>query len=94
MEEAEEVLRDYQQQLEGVFTAVHNTEPQSDPNWKAPVVPAPETVNTSVSESVLSSIAATQSATPSNFTVHPKLLPQLLKRTEMLADGTVDWAAG
>jgi 2-oxoglutarate dehydrogenase E1 component len=26
--------------------------------------------------------------------VHPKLLPQLLKRTEMLADGTVDWAAG
>jgi 2-oxoglutarate dehydrogenase E1 component len=42
----------------------------------------------------LSSIAATQSATPSNFTVHPKLLPQLLKRTEMLADGTVDWAAG
>ena len=94
VEEAEEVLRDYQQQLEGVFTAVHNTEPQSDPNWKAPVVPAPETVNTSVSESVLSSIAATQSATPSNFTVHPKLLPQLLKRTEMLADGTVDWAAG
>ena len=94
VEEAEEVLRDYQQQLEGVFTAVHNTEPQSDPNWKAPVVPAPETVNTSVSESVLGSIAATQSATPSNFTVHPKLLPQLLKRTEMLADGTVDWAAG
>ena len=94
VEEAEEVLRDYQQQLEGVFTAVHNTEPQSDPNWKAPVVTAPETVNTAVSESVLGSIAATQSATPSNFTVHPKLLPQLLKRTEMLADGTVDWAAG
>ena len=94
VEEAEEVLRDYQQQLEGVFTAVHNTEPQSDPNWKVPVVTAPETVNTAVSESVLGSIAATQSATPSNFTVHPKLLPQLLKRTEMLADGTVDWAAG
>ncbi len=94
VEEAEEVLRDYQQQLEGVFSAVHNTEPERDPNWKAPVVPAPETVNTAVSESVLTSIAKTQSAIPSDFTVHPKLLPQLLKRTEMLTDGTVDWAAG
>ena len=94
VEEAEEVLRDYQQQLEGVFSSVHNTEPASDPNWKAPVVPAPESVNTAVSESDLKKIAATQSDFPKEFTVHPKLLPQLLKRTEMLADGTVDWAAG
>jgi 2-oxoglutarate dehydrogenase E1 component len=94
VEEAEEVLRDYQQQLEGVFTAVHNTEPASDPNWKAPVVPAPESVNTAVSEADLKKIAATQGDIPKDFTVHPKLLPQLLKRTEMLADGTVDWAAG
>ena len=35
-----------------------------------------------------------QADIPANFTVHPKLLPQLLKRTEMLNDGTVDWAAG
>ena len=94
VEEAEEVLRDYQQQLEGVFSSVHNTEPESDPNWKAPVVPAPETVNTSVTETTLRKIAATQADIPANFTVHPKLLPQLLKRTEMLNDGTVDWAAG
>ena len=94
VEEAEEVLRDYQQQLEGVFTAVHNTEPESDPNWKAPVVPAPNTVNTAVSEVELRKIAATQSAIPSDFTVHPKLLPQLLKRVEMLDEATVDWATG
>ena len=94
VDEAEEVLRDYQQQLEGVFSSVHNTEPESDPNWKAPVVPAPETVNTSVTETTLRKIAATQADIPANFTVHPKLLPQLLKRTEMLNDGTVDWAAG
>ena len=79
VEEAEEVLRDYQQQLEGVFTAVHNTEPASDPNWKAPVVPAPESVNTAVSEADLKKIAATQGDIPKDFTVHPKLLPQLLK---------------
>ena len=94
VEEAEEVLRDYQQQLEGVFTSVHNTEPESDPNWKAPIVPAPHTVNTAVSEADLRKIAATQSAFPSNFTVHPKLLPQLLKRTEMLDEASVDWATG
>ena len=94
VEEAEEVLRDYQQQLEGVFTAVHNTEPESDPNWKVPVVPAPHTVNTAVSEAELRKIAATQSAIPSDFTVHPKLLPQLLKRVEMLDEATVDWATG
>jgi 2-oxoglutarate dehydrogenase E1 component len=94
VEEAEEVLRDYQQQLEGVFTSVHNTEPESDPSWRPPVVPAPVTVNTSVAEDQLRKIALTQSSIPSDFTVHPKLLPQLLKRVEMLDESTVDWATG
>jgi len=94
VEEAEEVLRDYQQQLESVFTAVHNTEPANDPTWKAPVVAAPESVVTAVTESELKKIAATQSAIPDGFTVHPKLLPQLVKRTQMLDESTVDWAAG
>ena len=94
VEEAEEVLRDYQQQLEGVFTAVHNTEPESDPNWKAPIVPSPKTVDTAVAEADLRKIANTQSTMPDNFKVHPKLLPQLLKRIEMLDESTVDWAAG
>ena len=94
VEEAEEVLRDYQQQLESVFTAVHNTEPANDPTWKAPVVAAPESVVTAVNESDLKKITATQSAIPDGFTVHPKLLPQLVKRTQMLDESTVDWAAG
>ena len=94
VEEAEEVLRNYQQQLEGVFSAVHNTEPERDTNWKAPVVSPPETVNTAVTEDDLRKISATQASFPSDFTVHPKLLPQLLKRTEMLDEATVDWAAG
>ena len=94
VEEAEGVLRDYQQQLESVFTAVHNTEPTNDPTWKAPVVAAPESVVTAVNESDLKKITATQSAIPDGFTVHPKLLPQLVKRTQMLDESTVDWAAG
>ncbi|MDA3035862.1 MAG: multifunctional oxoglutarate decarboxylase/oxoglutarate dehydrogenase thiamine pyrophosphate-binding subunit/dihydrolipoyllysine-residue succinyltransferase subunit [Actinomycetota bacterium] len=94
VEEAEEVLRDYQQQLEGVFTAVHNTGPENDPNWKAPIVPSPKTVDTAVAEADLRKIANTQSTMPDNFKVHPKLMPQLLKRIEMLDESTVDWAAG
>ena len=94
VEEAEGVLRDYQEQLDAVFASVHNTTPEEDPNWKAPVVPAPETVNTSVDEPTLRKIVATQTAIPADFTVHPKLLPQLTKRLEMLDEGTVDWSTG
>jgi 2-oxoglutarate dehydrogenase E1 component len=94
VEEAEGVLRDYQEQLDAVFASVHNTTPQEDPNWKAPVVPAPETVNTSVDEATLRKIVATQTAIPDGFTVHPKLLPQLTKRLEMLDESTVDWSTG
>jgi 2-oxoglutarate dehydrogenase E1 component len=94
VEEAEGVLRDYQEQLDAVFASVHNTTPVEDPNWKAPVVPAPETVNTAVDEATLRKIVATQTAIPNGFTVHPKLLPQLTKRLEMLDESTVDWSTG
>ncbi len=91
--EAEEVLRDYQSQLEAVFNAVHNIEPE-DPIFTVPQTPAPETVNTALDEATLRRIAATQIATPEGFVIHPKLVPQLQKRTEMLDEGTVDWSTG
>ena len=93
VDEAEEVLRDYQAQLDAVYAAVHNVEPEHSSNH-APEVTAPELVNTSVAEATLRAIAATQIATPEGFVVHPRLAPQLAKRTEMLDEGTVDWATG
>ena len=93
VDEAEEVLRDYQAQLDAVYAAVHNVEPEHSSNH-APEVTAPELVNTGVTESTLREIAATQIATPEGFVVHPRLAPQLAKRTEMLDEGTVDWATG
>jgi multifunctional 2-oxoglutarate metabolism enzyme len=93
MEEAEEVLRDYQNQLESVFNAVHNVEPAHG-NVVVPTAPEPTTVPTGVAENVLRQIAATQTATPAGFTIHPKLAPQLAKRTSMLDDSSVDWATG
>jgi 2-oxoglutarate dehydrogenase E1 component len=94
VEEAEEVLRDYQTQLESVFNAVHNVEPETDSNFYVPSSPAPEEVATAVDEATLRKIAATQIATPEGFVIHPRLAPQLAKRNEMLNDGTVDWATG
>ena len=93
VEEAEEVLRDYQSQLEAVFASVHNTEPEPS-RKQIPAVPAPSQVNTAVDEATLRKIAATQGATPEGFVIHPKLAPQLAKRVEMLDEGSVDWAAG
>jgi len=93
VEEAEEVLRDYQAQLESVFAAVHNVEPETSP-LQVPVTLAPDQVQTAVDEATLRRIAATQAATPEAFVIHPKLAPQLAKRVEMLDEGTVDWAAG
>ena len=93
VEEAEEVLRDYQAQLDAVYAAVHNVEPAPSSNH-APAVTPPEQVITGVAESTLRQIAVTQIATPEGFVVHPRLAPQLAKRNEMLDEGTVDWAAG
>ena len=94
VEEAEEVLRDYQSKLDGDFSTVHNVEPESDPNFREPMPPEAHETNTSVDEATLRRIAATQVAIPEGFTMHPKLLPQLAKRNEMLNDSTVDWATG
>jgi 2-oxoglutarate dehydrogenase E1 component len=94
VEEAEEVLQDYQAQLDAVYNAVHNNEPEHDASIVVPVAPAPESVNTSVDEATLRKIVATQSAIPEGFTPHAKLTPQLTKRVEMLDEGTVDWATG
>ena len=94
VEEAEEVLRDYQSQLDGAFNAAHNVEPETDPNFIEPMPPAANQIQTAVDEATLRRIAATQIATPEGFAIHPKLIPQLAKRNEMLDDASVDWSTG
>jgi 2-oxoglutarate dehydrogenase E1 component len=94
VEQAEELSREYQAQLEAVFAEVHNIEPEVDPNFKAPVAANPETLVSSIDEATARKIASTQIAVPDGFNVHPKLLPQLQKRIEMLNDGTIDWSMG
>jgi 2-oxoglutarate dehydrogenase E1 component len=93
-EEAEEIARDYQTQLESVFASLTNTDFNSDANFKPPVAPDATAIETAISESVAREIAATQSAVPEGFHVHPKLTPQLAKRVESLNDATIDWSTG
>ena len=93
-QEAEEIANDYQAQLESMFAAVNNIEPEHDANFKAPVAPEPEAISTAISEELAREIAATQSVVPDGFSVHPKLTPQLAKRVESLNDGTIDWSTG
>jgi multifunctional 2-oxoglutarate metabolism enzyme len=49
-EQADELAREYQAQLEAVFAEVHNIEPEVDPNFKAPVAANPETLVSSIDE--------------------------------------------
>jgi len=94
VEEAEDVLRDYQAQLDAVYNAVHNNEPEHDESLVVSIAPPPESVNTSVDEATLRKIVATQNAVPEGFLPHAKLTPQLAKRVDMLDEGTVDWSTG
>jgi len=93
-EEADELARDYQNQLEAVFASVNNHIDEPDPNFKVPKAISSEAVNTSIDEAVARKIAATQTEIPDGFSVHPKLLPQLVKRVESLNEGTIDWSMG
>ncbi|WP_222851628.1 multifunctional oxoglutarate decarboxylase/oxoglutarate dehydrogenase thiamine pyrophosphate-binding subunit/dihydrolipoyllysine-residue succinyltransferase subunit [Phytoactinopolyspora mesophila] len=94
IEEAEQVMADYQQQLERVFAETRQAEiaaAASVPRY--PDKPEPEgEVTTAVSQEILKRIADAHVNVPDGFTVHPKVLPQLQRRAAMLADGGIDWA--
>jgi 2-oxoglutarate decarboxylase len=96
LEEAEQVLRDYQQQLERVFTEVREATSQPS-EWTTvpdyPDKPAGETA-TSVVPEVLKRIADAYVTPPDGFTVHPKVMPQLQRRAQAIADGPIDWGTG
>jgi 2-oxoglutarate dehydrogenase E1 component len=96
LEEAEQVLRDYQQQLEKVFTEVR--EATSAPSDWTTVPDYPEKrggeTATAISKEALKRIADAHVNAPEGFTVHPKVLPQLQRRAAAITDGPIDWGTG
>src|SRR5271165_7025293 len=101
MEEAEQALRDYQQQLERAFTETRETgrrPAQPDVVTRAePAAPAPidhQAVPTAITDEAIKQIIETQLNPPEGFTVHPRLLPQLQRRAAMVEQDEIDWGTG
>jgi 2-oxoglutarate dehydrogenase E1 component len=95
VEEAEQALRDYQDQLEKVFTETRDAMQQAGRGMPA-IEPEPEFAEaaTAISDEMVKRIVDSQVSLPEGFSPHPRLLPQLQKRAAMIEDGTIDWAMG
>ncbi|MBB2922956.1 multifunctional oxoglutarate decarboxylase/oxoglutarate dehydrogenase thiamine pyrophosphate-binding subunit/dihydrolipoyllysine-residue succinyltransferase subunit [Cellulomonas cellasea] len=105
LEEAEHVLKDYQAQLERVFTETreggYTPPPSSEP---VAGLERPESQledagmmvgwKTAVAPAVLERIGRAHVRPPEGFTVHPKLAQLLTKREQMSRDGSIDWGYG
>ncbi len=96
IEEAEQVLRDYQSQLERVFTEVR--EAGSHPSEWTTVPDYPDKTSgetrTAITPEILKRIADAYITPPAGFTVHPKVMPQLQRRAAAITDGPIDWGTG
>ncbi len=101
MEEAEQALREYQQQLERAFTetreaanqlAVHGAVIRPEP---AELEAIDHTaVPTATTDEAVKQIIETQVSLREGFTIHPRLRPLLERRREMVKDNAIDWATG
>jgi multifunctional 2-oxoglutarate metabolism enzyme len=98
VEEAEQALRDYQQELERAFAETRDVadKPRSAystvPVYPAEPAPSHGELVTAVPPEVIKRIADAYVSVPDGITVHPKVLPQLQRRAAMLTEGGIDWA--
>jgi multifunctional 2-oxoglutarate metabolism enzyme len=101
MEEAEEALRNYQQELERAFTETKDAisrpaEPGAlmRPRLGTEVPADYASVPTAIAPETIKRIIDTQVSLPDGFTVHPRLQPQLQRRAAMVEQDQIDWATG
>jgi 2-oxoglutarate dehydrogenase E1 component len=96
LEEAEQVLRDYQQQLERVFKEVRDATSVPSTWTTVPDYPekSHEDFTTAITPEVMKRISDVHVNVPEGFTVHPKVLPQLQRRAAAITDGPIDWGTG
>jgi multifunctional 2-oxoglutarate metabolism enzyme len=101
LEEAETALRHFQEQLERIFQESRSDDSESFSSSKADVVtdgerrlapqPAAADINTAITREQIDTVIASQLQMPADFTVHPRLAPQLQRRATMVAEDTIDW---
>ncbi len=103
VEEAEEALRHYSEQLERVFQETRTDDKKAKKFSKGkddiitqgqrelePQGPAAE-VHTAISHGQIETVIDSQLHLPDDFTAHPRLAPQLQRRAEMVGEDSIDW---
>ena len=96
LEEAELVLKNYQKQLERVFTEVREASSVPESWTTVPDYPVKshEDYTTAIPRETLKRISDAYVSAPEGFTVHPKVLPQLQRRATAINEGPIDWGTG
>ena len=101
MEEAEQALRDYQQQLERAFTETREasrrpSEPGAviRPEPAAPVPIDHAATPSAITVDAIKQVIDSQLTLPPGFTPHPRLQPVLQRRATMVNQDSIDWATG
>jgi 2-oxoglutarate dehydrogenase E1 component len=95
VEEAEELLRDYQQQLERVFKATRDAPAPATPRITRVREPEPEPiVATAVDVAVVRAIGDAHVNLPDGFTPHRRIQQMLDRRAKMAVEGDIDWGFG
>ncbi|WP_233492412.1 multifunctional oxoglutarate decarboxylase/oxoglutarate dehydrogenase thiamine pyrophosphate-binding subunit/dihydrolipoyllysine-residue succinyltransferase subunit [Blastococcus sp. TF02A-30] len=95
LQEAEEALKDYRDQLERAFAETHDAKDASKPEpVMDPRTAQESTVRTAITREVLKTIGDAHVSFPQDFHPHPKLQKMLERRAAMTSEGNVDWAMG
>ena len=104
LEEAETALRHFQEQLERIFQEARSDGDAPGASFsdsKADVVAQGERtltpqvaaaeIETAISQDQIDTVIASQLTMPEDFTVHPRLQPQLQRRETMVTEDAIDW---
>ncbi|HEX2418293.1 MAG TPA: multifunctional oxoglutarate decarboxylase/oxoglutarate dehydrogenase thiamine pyrophosphate-binding subunit/dihydrolipoyllysine-residue succinyltransferase subunit [Micromonosporaceae bacterium] len=94
LEEAEEALRDYQEQLETVFRATKQAASQTGQPLPARVAEPEPPVATATSSAMIRRIGEVHTSLPDGFAPHSRIGKLLERRAKQTVEGPIDWALG
>jgi 2-oxoglutarate dehydrogenase E1 component len=96
-DQAEEAMKSYRLELEKAFAETRDATGDR-PSAQPRIVTNPEdaaaaaAVTTATTLETVKQVIDSQVNLPADFTVHPRLKPQLDRRATMIENGTIDWA--
>jgi 2-oxoglutarate dehydrogenase E1 component len=93
VDDAQDQLRDYQQQLEQVFKATRNAA-GSPPRRTVPAEEPEPQIDTAVDTSVVRAVGQAHIELPEGFTPHKRVQQLLERRAKMSNEGGIDWGFG